>query len=284
MITAIFYSGADRVTVNGLHQWDYGQQLRIEADVLPALMEVHFACAGMKEAIVRSCSASKGVATVSIPDVCLEQSLPITAWVFEINGSVGTTIKTITLNVIARARPTPSGEVPEDFSNRYTDLINAVNEQVETLKSGNVTVANAVKAQTAVRAEEATRAGSARVALQASTAGSAGWAGAVSPQLIFSDPAGVDAVAIDRPGVYYVIYKITIGGAVHGKYSSVFAIDDTKNNIRGTGHYEHIGTYDHSFLPYSVDGAIRIESRHPAIADPAILEVYRLAWFAAAEE
>lgn len=193
MIKAVFHSGADQITVNGLHQWDYGQQLQIEAEGLPAMVEVHFACAGMKEAVVRPCSVvtGTGVGTVTIPDVCLEQSSPITAWVFEISGTSGVTTKTITLNVIARARPTPGDDAPADFSNRYTELITAVNQQVESLKEGNVTVENAINAghattagsaysaehaTYAARTDYAPTAGSAKSADYATAAGSADYA------------------------------------------------------------------------------------------------------------
>ena len=103
-IKATFPAGVDAIIVNGLHQWDYGQQLEIQASGLPAVVEVHFACAGMTEAAVRVCDASSGTAVASIPDTCLEQSSPVTAWVYEVGETSGTTILTVTLPIIARAR------------------------------------------------------------------------------------------------------------------------------------------------------------------------------------
>ena len=75
-IKAIIPSGQTEITVNGLHQWDYGQTLEICSNDLPAVIEVHFACSGMTEAVVRSCSSYEkdGIqtATAIIPDRCIE--------------------------------------------------------------------------------------------------------------------------------------------------------------------------------------------------------------------
>lgn len=169
-IKATFPSGATQLTVNGLHQWDYGQKLEIHADDLPALVEVHFACAGMKEAIVRSCAVVTGVAEAAIPDRCLEQETPITAWIYEVGETAGATVKTITLIVTPRARPQPSETVPEVIADKYTELVGEVNKQVEALKAGNVKVSNAANADRAASsnsAEYATLAGEAALAEKA---------------------------------------------------------------------------------------------------------------------
>ena len=142
-IKAIFLSGQTEITVNGLHQWDYGQQLVIQADDLPSLIEVHFACAGMTEAVVRTCTGILGTYTATIPDRCLEQTTPITAWVYCVDGTQAATVKTITLPIIARTRPQPSATVPEIITNKYTELIAAINMQIEMLSTGSTTVARA---------------------------------------------------------------------------------------------------------------------------------------------
>lgn len=155
MIKALFPQGADQITVNGLHQWDYGQQLQIEATDLSAMIEVHFACIGMKDAIVRPSAVISGKATVAIPDVCLEQSAPITAWIFEIKGSAGTTTKTIILPVISRARPAISEEVPEDIGDKYTEAVAEINALVGSLAEGDVIAGRALKADEAATAADA---------------------------------------------------------------------------------------------------------------------------------
>lgn len=173
-IKAKFSAGETTKRISALYQWDYGQQLEIESADLPTLVEVHFACPDMSEAIVRVCSVSNGIATVTIPDRCLEQSNPITAWVYEIHGTTGSTTKAVVIPVTARTRPCRSAEVPQDVSDRYTELISEVNEAVGKLKSGEIMVASAAKATSADRATSAGNASTAAHAEQASYATSAG--------------------------------------------------------------------------------------------------------------
>lgn len=158
-IRAVFPLGWSEITIHGLHQWDYGQQLEIHAEDLPGVVEVHFACQGMKDARVRVCETVSGVASVAIPDQCLEQTSPITAWICEVNETAGTTIKTITLPIIARARPKPGEPIPEDFSDKYTEAISAFNAATKKLEDGSVKAAKAGHADTAGIAEEALHVG-----------------------------------------------------------------------------------------------------------------------------
>lgn len=131
-LKAIIPSGQTEIMVNGLHQWDYGRKLEIQSKDLPSLIEVHFACPGMQEAVVRSCAVTNGVATAAIPDACLEQTAPIIAWVYEVGSTSGTTVKTITLPIIARTRPQPTATVPTEASDKYTEAISAMNEAVDS--------------------------------------------------------------------------------------------------------------------------------------------------------
>lgn len=129
-IKATFPAGVDEIIVHGLHQWDYGRKLEIEADDLPAIIEVHFACPGMDEAVVRVCSATGGVATVAIPDRCLEQASPITAWVYEVGENYGQTIKVITLNIMQRARPQAGDDIPVEIADKYTEAVGVMNDTI----------------------------------------------------------------------------------------------------------------------------------------------------------
>lgn len=155
MLIAKFPDGISEITVNGLHQWNYGQRLQIEASDLPALFEVHFAYPGIKDAIVRVCAAVNGVATVAIPDECLEQSRTIQAWIYEIKETAGKTTKTIRLNVIKRVRPAAGGDIPREISDKYTEAVGAMNEAVDDLKNGNVIANKANEATHAIEADHA---------------------------------------------------------------------------------------------------------------------------------
>lgn len=138
-LKAIIPYGQAEITVNGLHQWDYGRKLEIHSLDMQTLaeVEVHFACVGMEEAVVRSCSVTDGVAIAAIPDKCLEQTTPITAWVYEIADTTGFTTKQITLPIIARTRPSAAEEIPVKISDKYTEAVTAMNEAVDRLKKFN---------------------------------------------------------------------------------------------------------------------------------------------------
>lgn len=129
-IKVIFPPGATRLSVNGLHQWDYGRKIEIHADDLPPLVEVHFACDGMEEAVVRSCAVIDGVAEAAVPDQCLEQTTPVTAWVYEVGETSGETVKTIILPITPRTKPQPGATIPEDVADKYTQAVAAMTELV----------------------------------------------------------------------------------------------------------------------------------------------------------
>lgn len=210
-LKAIIPSGVTEIVVNGLHQWDYGQELEIHCDGLPATVQVHFACGGMVEADVRSCAFINGVATVSIPDRCIEQTTPITAWVYCINDESGRTDRTITLPIIARAKPTPSTSVPTVISDRYTELVTAINEQVAALTRGEVTAAKAVNAGWADYAGDAENADFAYEAWEANHAEKAESAAKLSlsePTYTLTLTSGKVSTSADmHGGVYLAIYK-----------------------------------------------------------------------------
>lgn len=170
-IKAKFRTGEKAITVTSLYQWDYGQKLEIESADLPPLIEVHFACSGMNEAVVHSCSVDDGIAIVDIPNRCLEQTSAVTAWVYEIDETQGRTTKIITIPIVARIRPSRSEEIPQEIADCYTELIAEVRAVIEDLKSGGITVA---QAQNANNANYAATAGNATTANYAVTAGSIG--------------------------------------------------------------------------------------------------------------
>lgn len=187
-IKATFPAGVTALTVNGLHQWDYGQSLEIEAPDLPALVEVHFACAGMLEAVVRSCALADGKVIAAIPDICLEQTTPVVAWVYEVGETSGRTTRTVTLPIIQRAKPQGSVTISPAMSDKYTELVAAVNALVEGIKSGEIKAAvdhveNADHATTADNAAEADHAATADNAAEAAHAAEADTAGTLSEVL-----------------------------------------------------------------------------------------------------
>lgn len=236
----VFPAEKASVTSSSLYQWDYGQTLEIEsADLLP-IVEVHFACIGMTEAIVRPCSVNNGLATVTIPDICLEHAGTIMAWVFEIDGTVGMTRKTISIPVIGRVKPAPGGEIPAEFYDRYTELIREINEAITALTQGNVTVTQAkvatyaTEAGTAISAEEADRAHEAEI----------------SRKIEILDTIKPNVTAITQPGLYMVEYCVPAQRDEDNEYYTdmifVSSLDiKTAGSSLGyrptSGEYEHVG-------------------------------------------
>lgn len=164
-------AGVESVAARGLYQWDYGQTLEIEcAEIGTETVEVHFACPNMTEAIVRACTFTSGTGTVKIPDICLEQTREITAWICKADSTQCHTIKTIILHITARTRPSNTRDVPADYVDTFGQLIEEVNEAIDALEKGNVTAAKATLAATA---DKATTATSAATATYATTAGAA---------------------------------------------------------------------------------------------------------------
>lgn len=171
-----FNEGERAVTVGGLYQWDYGQVLEIECTELGTeLMEVHFAYSGLSEAIVRACQFVDGIGTVTIPDQCLEQTSNITAWIYSISATQGHTVKTITMPITGRMRPSALRDVPPEYINKYAEAIEEINKAVNALEQGTVTVAKALSADKATSADTATNAENATYATSAgsTTTGSA---------------------------------------------------------------------------------------------------------------
>ena len=242
-LKAFIPSGQTDVTVNGLHQWDYGQKLEIHDDTLPALIEVHFACVGMTEAVVRSCNVVSGVAEAAIPDQCLEQTAPIIAYIYEVGTDSGATTKAIVLTVSPRPRPQTVGTITPAISDKYTELMGAVNEQVESLKAGNVTVSKALTANTAGYADEA------KTAQQATWADGADRADFASDASV-ADVAGTARIAdeakqmkiirsltptsqITTPGLYLVVYRDSV--YTYMEHSALLNITYLSNTAYGLG-------------------------------------------------
>lgn len=140
MLEAIFAEGVFTVTVTGLTQWDYGQQLKIKGLGLSSNTEVHFSNNAEKEALVMQASASGDDLVVEVPNVLLEKDKDITAWVYTDTGTSGETIRTIFLPVYTRIKP--ADYVSE---NNVKEVVNYV-EQAQEYAATAQTFANTAQA------------------------------------------------------------------------------------------------------------------------------------------
>lgn len=244
-LKATFTIGENSTTVTGLYQWDYGRVLEIESqDLGSEIVEIHFACPYMNEAIVRACTFTDGVGKVTIPDICLEQSNPVTAWIYQIHGTEGHTSKTITLPVSARTRPSVSRDIPSEVCDQYTELLTAVNETVDALQNGNITVSNATNAANATYASSAGNASSANYATTAATANklASGW-----------------VVSYTTSGSYYGAPKLTEGKVyliafiVAGKTYTVSFVCTGNNGYSSASSAGYYCFYNYSTSTFSIE-------------------------------
>ena len=167
----------------------------------------------MTEAVVRACSALDGKLSAVIPDECLEQTSPVVAWVYCVGLTDGETILTVYMPVIPRTRPAPSATVPPVITDRYTELVDAINEQIEKLSEGAVTARNAIYAESALSAQSADQAEFAELAGDANWADKAGLANKATEAdhafetryLEAVDYKSYTANQVLTPGVYMVI-------------------------------------------------------------------------------
>ena len=254
-LKATFSEGSDSTIVRGLYQRDYGRMLEIESmDIGSEIAEVHFASSNMNEAIVRPCTFADGLGTVKIPNACLEQSTTLTAWVYLIHDTEGYTLKTITLPIIARIRPSVAPDIPAEISNKYTELITEINEAVEALEIGNITVAKAIDAQ---NASHAASSGNASTANYATTAKIAQYAssdtskGTIEERLTALGFKEGAVTPLTNDSAYYTEQKNIIqrqGNYVIGQYRAETlipaALDSDKN-----AYVFPIGTVPEEFRP-----------------------------------
>lgn len=280
-IKALIPANQNTVTVGGLYQWDYGQVLEIEcAELGSEIMEVHFACRGMTEAIVRPCTFANGVGTVTIPDRCLEQASNITAWVYQINSTQGHTVKVITLSVVERTRPSKSQDVPTDYVNQYAEALTEINEAINALENGTVTVATATRA---ISADSATTATSAVNATRATSAGRADRA----------TSADYINLNIDRPH-YNISLKSGFGSTTQNFEEGIYLVTYTASSITLSGmgyiggnngrlnHYSiSLGRASIMYQEYVDDGAgVTLfhcgENDNPVVLMSGVLKFYKL--------
>lgn len=99
MITAIFKKDSS-VTVRGLMQWDYGQDMKILAGIdIPDGTEVQF-YQSMISSVGRTAQS-----VVRIPDAMLTNAIEITAYIYVRTADSGETVLTVRLPVNQRPRP-----------------------------------------------------------------------------------------------------------------------------------------------------------------------------------
>lgn len=121
-LQAIFTEGVNKIDVPGLYQWDLGRTLKITLESLPTSFQVHFSHKRLTVAYVVEATATDGYSEVTVPNILLQQSTDVTAWIYLSEPGKGKTIKEITLPIIARAKPSDYAPTPDEILN-YSSVI-----------------------------------------------------------------------------------------------------------------------------------------------------------------
>lgn len=131
MLEAIFNDIVNTVTVTGLTQWDRGRKLRIKGLSLPETIQVHFADKINTEAVIMVGVKEKDYTVVEIPNIMLETTHDIYAWVYLTNENMGKTIKTIILKIENRAKPQDFVSTNPDAEDMLSDVIDKINQNIK---------------------------------------------------------------------------------------------------------------------------------------------------------
>lgn len=132
MIEVSFKYGINSIITTGLVQWDYGQKLRIKGLSVPPTLEVHFSNDAEREAIVMVATLEDSDIICDIPNVLLEKSLDIRAWVYVIGENSGETIKEIMMKVEPRIKPQDFISVNPDAQDLLAAVLNKINENIDS--------------------------------------------------------------------------------------------------------------------------------------------------------
>ena len=131
-----------RYRVDPLYQWDKNQTLEIYGLTVPNTPEIHFVNKSMSKALVRQAQKdANGIITVDIPNVLLENSLPIDVYICAYEGDLFRTLYTLQIPVKARAKPSDYIYEKEDEVLSFNALNNRLTDSIADME---LTVDNAV--------------------------------------------------------------------------------------------------------------------------------------------
>ena len=121
-------------SAESLYQWDVGQILRINGLSLTVAPKVHFATKVDDTAYVVQSEMNGGTITVGIPDKVLTHGYPIIAYVYLEQGTDKRTIKSITIPVIKRAKPSTWKETNAESIIEAVNLYEQLTEEMQEMR------------------------------------------------------------------------------------------------------------------------------------------------------
>ncbi len=132
-LEAHFSEGVNAITLENLTQWDKDVLLHISGEGMPEVFEIHIGYEGISKAYRFPVATPEETTTIVIPDVLLQQTRTIKAWVYAINTEGCRTEKTITIPVFKRERPADYESSTEPTQkDAIEQLIISTNELIES--------------------------------------------------------------------------------------------------------------------------------------------------------
>jgi len=140
-VTEVTFCGLQKVFIDGLYQWDYGQYLTFPDLSLPDTYETHFAQGD------ETCTVIGGSDGVRIPDAYLQNAEQITAYIYLHEGADdGETEYVVGIPVLARPEPsegTPTPVQQDAITQAIAALNSAVNEADQYATNADISAQDA---------------------------------------------------------------------------------------------------------------------------------------------
>lgn len=136
-LEANFPQNVAEIVLDSLTQWDKDVLLHVSGDEIPNTFEIHMGYDGISEAYRFPLSKNDGVATVKIPNVLLEQTRNIKAWIYVIDAEGCRTTKTISIPMAKREKPAEyEASLDDPQKDAVEQLIENTNELIDAIEKG----------------------------------------------------------------------------------------------------------------------------------------------------
>lgn len=104
-LEAYFPQNVAEIVLDSLTQWDKDVLLHVSGDDIPETFEIHIGYEGIYEAFRFPVQKVDGIATIKIPNILLQQTRKIKAWIYVSDAEGCRTTKTITIPLAFREKP-----------------------------------------------------------------------------------------------------------------------------------------------------------------------------------
>lgn len=140
---ALFFDDIKEITTEKLYQYDIGQKLKISGFDISENTEVHFKSPYSKIAKIATGTLNGSSLTVVIPDEFLESAGNGKVWVCSIDENEVTTIRTINIPIVERAKPDGYVSKADGSYRKFNEEIADLNNNKANKEEVSAEIANA---------------------------------------------------------------------------------------------------------------------------------------------